>query len=280
NHYKVMTKFYSLFRPRHAFGWSLLFFIFNLHTHAQTISISGQITDGQTPISGASILVKNTVQGTVSDFDGRFELYAEKTDTLLISYLGYKPMELAIGNRRTIDVVLQEDATALREVTINAGYYNTTERTKTGNIARLTAKEIEGQPIINPLAAMAGRMTGVDIDQTSGVPGSGFEVRTRGQNSIMGGDASLSIVDGVPFDGQTLGSSNSSFTIIPLGNISPLNAINPDSIESIEVLKDADATAIYGSRGANGVVLITTKKGNQGKTKLTITSRTGVGSIT
>src|SRR5690554_1934385 len=222
-----MTKFYYLFRPRHVFGWSLLFFIFNLHTHAQTVSISGQITDGQTPISGASILVKNTVQGTVSDFDGRFELYAEKTDTLLISYLGYKPMELAVGNQRTVDVVLQEDATALGEVVINAGYYNTTEKAKTGSIARITAKEIETQPVSNPLAAMQGRMTGVDIVQTSGVPGSGFDVRIRGQNSIMGGNAPLYIVDGVPFDGQTLGSSNSSVTVIPLGNISPLNAINP-----------------------------------------------------
>src|SRR5690606_21796448 len=146
------------------------------------------------------------------------------------------------------------------EVVINAGYYNTTEKAKTGSIARITAKEIETQPVSHPLAAMQGRMTGVDIVQTSGVPGSGFDVRIRGQNSIMGGNAPLYIVDGVPFDGQTLGSSNSSVTVIPLGNISPLNAINPASIESIEVLKDADATAIYGSRGSNGVVLITTKK--------------------
>src|SRR5690606_35417408 len=246
----------------------------------QAVSIAGQITDGQTPISGASILVNNTVQGTVSDFDGRFELYADKTDTLLISYLGYKPMELAVGNQQTIDVVLQEDATSLGEVVINAGYYNTTERTKTGSIARLTVKEIEEQPVINPLAAMEGRMTGVDIVQTSGVPGSGYDVRIRGKNSIMGGNAPLYIVDGVPYDGQTLGSRNSSGTIIPGGNISPLSSINPASIESIEVLKDADATAIYGSRGANGVVLITTKKGKEGKTELTVSSRTGVGSIT
>ncbi|HLV38548.1 SusC/RagA family TonB-linked outer membrane protein [Xanthomarina sp.] len=257
-----------------------MFFIFYFSADAQQIQVSGQITDGQTAISGASILVKNTVQGTVSDFDGRFELYAEKTDTLLISYLGYKPMELAVGNRRTIAVVLQEDATALGEVTINAGYYNTTERAKTGSIARMTTKEIETQPVTNPLAAMEGRMTGVDIVQTSGVPGSGFEVRIRGQNSIMAGNAPLYIVDGVPFNEQTLGSRNSSGTIIPGGNISPLNAINPSFIESIEVLKDADATAIYGSRGANGVVLITTKKGQQSKTKFTINSSTGIANIT
>src|SRR5690606_30363680 len=275
-----MTKLYYLFRPRHVFGWSLLFFIFNLHTHAQTISISGQITDGQTPISGASIIIKHTVKGTISDFDGRFELYAEKTDTLQISYLGYKTQELLVGGKRTIDVVLQEDATALGEVVINAGYYNTTERTKTGSIARLTAKEIEEQPVINPLAAMEGHMTGVDIVQTSGVPGSGFDVRIRGQNSIMGGNAPLYIVDGVPFNEQTLGSRSSSGTIIPGGNISSLNAINPASIESIEVLKDADATAIYGSRGANGVVLITTKKGSKGKTRFNVNASTGIANIT
>lgn len=275
-----MTKTHYLYRPRHVFGCCLMFFIFYLHTEAQNLPIRGQITDGLAPISGASILIKHAVKGTVTDFDGQFELDAKKTDTLLISYLGYKTTELVVGNQRIINVVLKEDATSLGEVVINAGYYNTTERTKTGSIARLTAKEIEEQPVINPLAAMEGRMTGVDIVQTSGVPGSGFDVRIRGQNSIMGGNAPLYIVDGVPYDGQTLGSRNSSGTIIPGGNISPLSSINPASIESIEVLKDADATAIYGSRGANGVVLITTKKGKEGKTELTVSSRTGVGSIT
>src|SRR5690606_4048587 len=191
NHYKVMTKFYYLYRPRHVFGWSLLFFIFNLHTHAQTVSISGQITDGQTPISGASILVKNTVQGTVSDFDGRFELYAEKTDTLLISYLGYKPMELAVGNRRTIDVVLQEDATALGEVTINAGYYTVKEWERTGSIAKVDSQVIEEQPVNTALEALQGRVTGLDIISTSGLAGGGYTVRIRGQYSIAAGNDPL-----------------------------------------------------------------------------------------
>src|SRR5690606_32924282 len=132
-----------------------------------------------------------------------------------------------------------EDATSLREVVINAGYYSTTDRERTGSISRVTADEIEKQPVNNPLEALQGRMTGVQITQNSGSPGGGFEVRIRGQNSIMAGNAPLYIIDGVPFDSQSLGSSSSSVSIIPEGNISPLNAINPATIESIEVLKDA-----------------------------------------
>src|SRR5690606_23522649 len=164
-----MTKFYYLFRPRHVFGWSLLFFIFNLHTHAQTVSISGQITDGQAPISGASIIIKHTIKGTVSDFDGHYELDAQTTDTLQISYLGYKTLELVVGNQRTIDVVLQEDATALGEVVINAGYYTVKERERTGSIAKVDAQVIEEQPVNTALEALQGRVAGLDITQTTGL---------------------------------------------------------------------------------------------------------------
>ncbi|HLW07282.1 MAG TPA: SusC/RagA family TonB-linked outer membrane protein, partial [Marinilabiliaceae bacterium] len=251
---------------RHVFGWSLLFFIFNLHTHAQTISISGQITDGQTPISGASIIIKHTVKGTISDFDGRFELYAEKTDTLLISYLGYKPMELTVGNRRTIDVVLQEDATALGEVTINAGYYTVKEWERTGSIAKVDSQVIEEQPVNTALEALQGRVTGLDIISTSGLAGGGYTVRIRGQNSIAAGNDPLYVIDGVPFDTGSMSHSGLSLMVLPNGLVNPLNTMDPSSIESIDVLKDADATSIYGSRGSNGVILITTKKGKKGKT--------------
>lgn len=247
----------------------------------QQNEISGTITDDKgVPIAGATILVKGTNRGTVSNFDGKYSIIAKPTDTLQISYLGYTTVTLPINNRISIDVILQEDATALGEVQINAGYYTTTDRERTGSIARITAKDIEKQPVNNPLAAMQGRMTGVDIVQTSGVPGSGFEVKIRGQNSIMAGNHPLYIIDGMPYNPISLGSSSSSIAILPNSNISPLNAINPTTIESIEVLKDADATAIYGSRGANGVVLITTKKGKKGKTKIVIDSRTGISNIT
>src|SRR5690606_30826930 len=199
---------------------------------------------------------------------------------LVFSYLGYKTVEIAITDSTVIDVVLEQDVNQIDEIVINAGYYSVKDRERTGSISRVTAKDIEKQPVNNPLEALQGRMTGVDIVQTSGVAGSGFEVKIRGQNSIMAGNNPLYIIDGVPYDSQSLGSRNSSGTIIPGGNISPLNAINPAAIESIEVLKDADATAIYGSRGANGVVLITTKKGKQGKTNFTIGSSTGIANIT
>src|SRR5690606_13017851 len=136
--------------------------------------------------------------------------------------------------------------------------------------------EIEKQPINNPLEALQGRVTGVDVIQNSGAPGGGFKVRIRGQNSLMAGNEPLYIIDGVPYDTQTLGSYNTSGGILPFADISPLNAINPETIESIEILKDADATAIYGSRGANGVILITTKKGREGKTKFTVSTNTGI----
>src|SRR5690606_22221106 len=260
-----MTKFYYLFRPRHVFGWSLMFFIFYFSADAQQIQVSGQITDGQTPISGASIIIKHTVKGTISDFDGRFELNAEKKDTLLISYLGYKPMELAVGNQRTIDVVLQEDATALGEVTINAGYYTVKEWERTGSIAKVDSQVIEEQPVNTALEALQGRVTGLDITSTSGSAGGGYTVRIRGQNSIAAGNDPLYVIDGVPFDTGSMSHSGLSLMVLPNRLVNPLNTMDPSSIESIDVLKDADATSIYGSRGSNGVILMTTKKGKKGK---------------
>lgn len=218
--------------------------------------------------------------GTVSDFDGRYSITAKATDTLEISYLGYTTVTVPIQNRTTINIVLQEDPTSLGEVQINAGYYTTTDREKTGSIARITANEIEGQPIVNPIQALQGRMAGVNVVQNSGVPGSGTILAIRGQNSIAAGNAPLYIVDGVPYDTNSLGFKSLSGSILPGGDISPLNTLDPNAIASIEVLKDADATAIYGSRGANGVILITTKMGISGKTTVNLKTYTGVGKIT
>ncbi|WP_235982443.1 SusC/RagA family TonB-linked outer membrane protein [Gelidibacter maritimus] len=245
---------------------------------AQQILVSGKVTDGNLPISGANVLIKNTKTGVVTDFDGRYNITAKPTDTLQISYLGYTTVTIPIQSHTTIHVTLQEDVTALGEVQINAGYYTTTDRERTGSISRITAKEIEGQPVNNPLAAMQGYMSGVNIVQTTGVPGGGYDIQIRGKNFINGGTDPLFIIDGVPFSSQSLG-SNSVSAQITGGNISPLNAINPNDIESIEVLKDGDATAIYGSRGANGVVLITTNKGGTGKTQFKANISSGVGQV-
>lgn len=238
-------------------------------SHIQTAqsTISGTITDtsGQ-PLSGVTILVEQKNTGTISELDGSYRIAAEPDDILIFSAIGFKTESLPVNGREEINLTLQEDVTQLDEVVLNAGYYSVKDRERTGNIATIKANTIEKQPVGNPLAAMQGQMSGVNIVQSTGVPGGGFEIEIRGRNFINGVSDPLFIVDGVPFGSSSLGSADLSGQIVG-GNISPLNAINPNDIESIEVLKDADATAIYGSRAANGVVLITTKKGKVGKTR-------------
>lgn len=168
------------------------------------------------------------------------------------------------------------DIHSIEEVIVNAGYYKVSDKKRTGSIAKVSAKDIENQPINNVLSAAQGRVAGVNIIQNSGVPGSGFQVQIRGKNSLRSdGNNPLYIIDGVPV-GNEVKTFGYTAAIIPTGNINPLNSINPNDIESIEILKDADATAIYGSRGANGVILVTTKKGKSGKLSVSINSSYGI----
>ena len=230
-------------------------------------TVSGSISDiSGTPLPGVNIVVESTNRGAISDLDGSFSIQASPTDVLVFSILGFKTRSVPIDGRQVMDIQMEEDVTQLGEVTLNAGYYNVSERERTGNIATIKANVIDKQPVGNPLAAIQGHMSGVNIVQNTGVPGGGFSIEVRGRNFINGATDPLYIVDGVPFASQSLGSIDVSRDILN-SEISPLNTINPNDIESIEVLKDADATAIYGSRGANGVVLITTKKGRVGKTR-------------
>jgi TonB-linked SusC/RagA family outer membrane protein len=245
----------------------------------QQIQISGKVTSGTNPLSGVSITVKGQQKTAITDFDGRFSIAASSNDILVFTYMGFKTLSIAVAGRTVINVQMQEDATKLQEVKINAGYYSVKESERTGSISRITSKDIETQPVTNVLATMQGRMAGVNVTQNTGVPGGGFDIKIRGQNSIRSdGNAPLYIIDGVPYASDPIG-SNLTGTTFPTVT-SPLNSINPDSIESIEILKDADATSIYGSRGANGVVLITTKKGKAGKTKFIVTASTGTGTVT
>ncbi|MDX6187820.1 SusC/RagA family TonB-linked outer membrane protein [Flavobacterium sp. Fl-318] len=245
----------------------------------QQLQITGTITDGTLPLAGVTIKVKGATTSVVSDFDGKYSITAHSTDTLIFSYLGYKTIELIVGNRKVIDVKMFDDTTSLREVTVNAGYYKVKDKERTGSISKIGSKDIEKQPVTNVLAAMQGRMAGVNITQNTGVAGGGFDIQIRGQNSLRSdGNRPLYIIDGVPYSSDAVGSDLTGI-VLP-GPTSPLNSINPTDIESIEVLKDADATAIYGSRGANGVVLITTKKGKEGKTRFTANVSGGFGSVT
>lgn len=259
----------------------------------QERKITGTVTDSKgLPIPGVNILIKGTKTGTSTNLEGKYSIKARDNNILTFSFLGYIPMEIAVGSQNTIDIVLQEDIKELEAATINAGYYTVTEKTKTGNITKVTAKELTNQPVISPLMALQGRVAGLDIIPASG-PGIAPTIRIRGHNSLrttdlgksipgsvgIDGNLPLYIIDGIPVSSESLSLSGNSQQRFG-GKLDPLSTINLENIQSVEILKDADATAIYGSRGANGVILITTKKGVSGKTDLDVNFYQGAGNIT
>tara|TARA_B100000678_G_scaffold281464_1_gene279339 strand:+ start:26 stop:3016 length:2991 start_codon:yes stop_codon:yes gene_type:complete len=239
--------------------------------------ITGTVTDQNgLPIPGVSIILKDTKRGVVTNLDGEYRMTAPTNATLVFSYIGYKTREVPIDGREVINIQLEGDIAALGEVKINAGYYNTTRRESTGNIARVTAEEIELQPVVSPIQALQGRMAGVEIIPGGSNPGTASTIRIRGTNSLREeGNYPLYIIDGVPVNSAPVETNS----IIGNAGLDPLNNLNVSNIESIEVLKDADATAIYGSRGANGVVLITTKTGKQRRSGLEARLYTGVTTV-
>lgn len=234
-------------------------------------------------LAGVNIIVKGTKRGTVSGLDGLFTIDVQATDVLVLSSIGYVTQEVKAFTDGPIYITMQTSPSPLDEVQIIA-YGSTIKRLNTGSVGTVKREVIERQPVANPLLALTGRVSGLDITQTGGVAGSGVKVRIRGQNSIRPeANDPLYIIDGVPFLPNSLDLGNISATILGysgVGGVSPFNSLNPADIESIEVLKDADATAIYGSRGANGVILITTKRGKSGKTTVDANLSSGVGKIT
>ncbi|ARS38190.1 SusC/RagA family TonB-linked outer membrane protein [Sphingobacteriaceae bacterium GW460-11-11-14-LB5] len=247
------------------------------------IRISGIVVDEDgVPIPGVSIILKqNNKASTATDRNGQFgiNLPDEGTKVLLFTCIGYQNTEQVIGAENSYKIVMKPSVGSLNEVQI-IGYGTTTRKTSTGSIASITAKELEKQPVGNPLAALSGRMSGVLIAQNNGVPGGAVQVQIRGQNSLSSGGIPLYVIDGVPFTNFNGGSPatdnlNAFGTSGASGGVSPFSMINPSDIERIDILKDADATSIYGSRGANGVVLITTKKGKSGKVKVGVNFSSG-----
>ncbi|WP_350329613.1 TonB-dependent receptor plug domain-containing protein [Myroides odoratimimus] len=258
--------------------------LFNVDYQKKTIH--GIVKDHSTVLIGAIVQIKGTDVAISTDLQGKYSLQALVGDTLLVSYIGYKSKEITITNESVYNITLLQDQDMLDEVVINAGYYTVKDRERTGSIARVTAKDIELQPVINPLQAIQGRMAGVNITQNSGVPGGGFDIQIRGRNSLrpyqnnaINGNAPLYVIDGVVIPTSNLVNSLLSTQILPMSDSNILNSINPSDIESIEILKDADATAIYGSRGANGVVLITTKKNKSDKLSFTLSSSTSFSKV-
>jgi len=233
--------------------------------------------------NGEGVIVTITEKGTTNavstDADGYFQLKGvDENSVLVVTGVGIETMEIKVAGKSSISISVKTKITGLTEVIINKGYYSTSRKLNTGNVSKVTAETISKQPISNPLSALQGRVSGLQITQLTGVPGGAFTVRLRGQNSIANGNDPLYIIDGVPFSSTSISSTAISLGTTRGGN--PLSSINPADIESIEILKDADATAIYGSRAANGIILITTKKGKAGKTKVDVNIYTGIGKVT
>ncbi len=242
------------------------------------------------PLAGANVVVKRTGYGTQTDVQGKFQVKdAQPEDILAISYTGYSAKNIKVSEvNENINIILEVAQNEL-DIAVVQAYGTTTKRLATGNIAKVTAAEIEKQPVMNPLMALQGKVPGLEVVQTSGYASAPFKVELRGRSSV--GDFAadpLYIIDGVPLTVLDLrgGGYPYSHGFIqnrltgPANGQSPFFSINPSDIESIEVLKDADATAIYGSRGANGVILITTKKGKAGNTQFDVSVQHGITKVT
>ncbi|RAV28145.1 SusC/RagA family TonB-linked outer membrane protein [Sinomicrobium soli] len=225
----------------------LLFTAFFCAVGAQVyaqITVSGTVSDATGPLPGANIVVKGTTNGTQSDFDGNYTLDGVPEDAVLVfSYIGYREQEIDVSGETTLNVTLEEDTQALDEVVV-VGYGTQRRSDLTGAVSTVSSESLQEAPVTNPEQALAGRAAGVNVSTNSGRPGGNTNVRIRGNNSINASNGPLYVVDGVIGAG-------------------PINYLNPNDIESMEVLKDASATAIYGARGANGVIIITTKRGSK-----------------
>ncbi|MEO0528216.1 MAG: SusC/RagA family TonB-linked outer membrane protein, partial [Bacteroidota bacterium] len=243
--------------------------------------VSGTVSDASGPLPGASVVVKGTTNGTQTDFDGNYTLSDVGSDAVLVfSYIGFSSQEIAVNGQTTINVTLQESADELDEVVV-VGYGTQTRRTSVGAVESVKAEEFNKGVIVNPQQLIQGKTAGVQISATTGEPGAAVNVRIRGTASVRSNNNPLYVVDGVPLNGgNTSGVSGGGNTDIGTGAaLDPLSFLNPNDIASIDILKDASATAIYGSRGANGVVLITTKSGVSGRSVLEFSSTISVGYV-
>ena len=230
----------------------------------QQIQISGNVKGpGGMPMPGVSIVLKGSLQGIQTGFDGNFTIAANKGDILVFSYLGMKTLEKVVADSTTLNIVMTEDVSSLDEVVV-VGYGTVKKSDLTGSVSSLKGNKVQDQATFSVEGILAGRVAGVKVID-GGQPGAGGSIQIRGSNSMLGGTEPLYVVDGIPIEpnvdaqGQGIGGSQNS----------AINFIDPSSIKSMEILKDASATAIYGARGANGVVLITTKQGNKYKRELT-----------
>lgn len=229
----------------------------NASTNVNTVKVSGKVTASDMPdgFPGVAVMVKGSTTGTATNAEGTYSLSVPEGSTLVFSMVGYTTQERKIGNSSTINIVLETDVKGLEEVVV-VGYGTQKKSDITGSVARVTSEAIEERPIARLENALAGQFAGVQVRSTTGAPGAPLQIRVRGTASINANSDPLYVVDGLPMD--------------------DINGLNPSDVESIEVLKDASSAAIYGSRGSNGVVIITTKKGKQGQSKIQLSVLSGI----
>ncbi|MGO4820394.1 MULTISPECIES: SusC/RagA family TonB-linked outer membrane protein [unclassified Flavobacterium] len=235
--------------------------------HSQ--DVSGTVSDASGPLPGASILVKGTTIGAQTDIDGKYTIRNVGANAVLIfTYIGLKQQEVNVAGKTTINVVLKEDSAELQEVIV-IGYGTVKKKDATGAVDQISSKDFDNVSATSPGELLRGKVSGVQVTATSGEPGAGVSIRIRGNSSIRSGNGPLIVIDGVPMDGGNVSSDGGDITDIGSSSArNPLNFINQNDIESMSILKDASSTAIYGSRGANGVIIITTKKGKSGVPQL------------
>ena len=260
------TKLPPAFRFRKYICWNVCLLLLtgltmSFQVSAQQLTVTGKVTssDDGGALPGVSVLVKGTSTGTTTDFEGVYKLNVPDANAVLVfSFIGYASQETAIGNRSSIDIVLNADVSELSEVVV-IGYGEVKKSNVTGSIVSVKEEDLKRVPVTNVMESLQGNVPGMDITRTSGSAGGNVNVRVRGQRSLTASSEPLYIVDGVQY--------------------SNIQDLNPNDIQSMEVLKDAASTAIYGSRGANGVILVTTKKGATGKTKVMFNAYGGPSSL-
>lgn len=239
---------------------------------AQSRTVTGRVTSADEPngIPGVNVLVKGTSIGTATDLDGKFSININSpSDVLVFSFVGFLNQEVRVDNQSVVNVVLQSDTKNLSEIIV-VGYGEQDRKTLTSSISSISGKTVESLPIISPDQLIQGRAAGVVASSESGEPGGGMNIRIRGTTSITGSSDPLYVIDGVPIISNNIAASTFGQPVNPLADL------NPSDIESLEILKDASATAIYGARAANGVVLITTKRGKKGKPTVNVSMFGGV----
>ncbi|QOG01360.1 TonB-dependent receptor [Flavobacterium sp. MDT1-60] len=243
-------------------GFMILLFVFSASVNAQT-TVSGTVSDNSGPIPGVNIIVKGTNTSAATNFDGTYSIKTTPNAVLVFSFIGYRTQEVPVSNKSQINVTLEEDVSSLKEVVV-VGYGTMKRSDLTGAVSTVTSAAVQQSVATTIDQVLQGRAAGVQIQSNSGAPGSSSSIRIRGISSLNGSNEPIFVIDGVIIDGST-----SSVNTNPLANI------NPADIVSMDILKDASATAIYGSRAANGVIMITTKRGKKGDMILNFDSYVG-----